>query len=57
MSFWIARALQVGGLMVVGMVLVLNLNPAGITMITMLQLTAFGVLLFILGTGLLKNDK
>jgi|GEM_PF-1826423 len=51
---WFARALQVAGLVGVGMVLVLNLAPQGITMSTMLQLTLFGVLLFALGTVLLR---
>jgi hypothetical protein len=53
---WFARALQVAGLVGVGMVLVLNLAPQGITMSTMLQLTLFGVLLFALGTVLLRRQ-
>jgi len=53
--FWIGRALQVLGLMGVGVVLILNLSPQGITMMTMLQLTAFSVLLFAGGTLLLRG--
>jgi hypothetical protein len=48
----LGRALQVAGLIGVGIVLVLNLYPEGITMATMLQLTLFGVLLFAIGTVL-----
>lgn len=55
MLFWIGRALQVVGLVGVGIVLVLNLSPGGITMMTMLQLTAFSVLLFVGGTLLLRG--
>jgi len=53
--FWIGRALQVAGLVGVGIVLILNLSPRGITMMTMLQLTAFSVLLFAGGTLLLRG--
>lgn len=49
----LGRALQVAGLVGVGVVLFLNLAPQGITMATMLQLTLFGVLLFAIGTILL----
>jgi hypothetical protein len=49
----LGRALQVAGLIGVGLVLFLNLSPQGITMTTMLQLTLFGVLLFAIGTILL----
>ena len=38
-----------------GIVLILNLSPGGITMLTMLQLTAFGVLLFVMGTLILRG--
>lgn len=55
MLFWIGRALQVAGLIGVGIVLVLNLAPRGITMLTMLQLTLFSVLLFAGGTLLLRG--
>jgi hypothetical protein len=54
--FWIGRALQVAGLVGVGIVLVLNLEPHGITMATMLQLTVFSVLLFAAGTLLLRGS-
>jgi hypothetical protein len=53
--FWIGRALQVAGLVGVGIVLILNLSPGGITMLTMLQLTVFSVLLFAAGTLLLRG--
>ncbi len=53
--FWIGRALQVLGLVGVGVVLILNLSPQGITMMTMLQFTAFSVLLFAGGTLLLRG--
>jgi len=53
--FWIGRALQVVGLVGVGIVLILNLAPQGITMMTMLQLTGFSVLLFAGGTLLLRG--
>jgi hypothetical protein len=53
--FWIGRALQVLGLVGVGIVLILNLSPRGITMMTMLQFTAFSVLLFAGGTLLLRG--
>lgn len=55
MLFWIGRTLQVVGLVGVGIVLILNLAPRGITMMTMLQLTAFSVLLFVGGTLLLRG--
>jgi len=53
--FWIGRTLQVLGLLGVGIVLILNLAPQGITMLTMLQLTGFSVLLFAGGTLLLRG--
>jgi hypothetical protein len=53
--FWIGRALQVLGLVGVGIVLVLNLSPGGITMMTMLQLTLFSVLLFAGGTLIVRG--
>ncbi len=55
MVVMIGRILQMAGLLGVGYVLLLNLQPQGITMATMLQLTAFGVLLFMLGTLLLRS--
>jgi hypothetical protein len=55
MLFWIGRTLQVAGLIGVGIVLILNLAPHGITMATMLQLTVFSVLLFAAGTLLLRG--
>lgn len=54
MQFYLGRALQVAGLIGVGIVLVLNLRPEGLTMWTLLQLTLFGVLLFVVGTILLR---
>jgi hypothetical protein len=53
--FWIGRGLQVAGMVGVGIVLILNLAPQGITMMTMLQFTAFSVLLFVGGTLLLRG--
>jgi len=50
----LGRVLQIAGLVGVGIVLFLNLSPQGITMATMLELTLFGVLLFALGTVLLR---
>lgn len=54
MRFYLGRALQVVGMVGVGFVLILNLRPEGLTMWTLLQLTLFGVLLFALGTILLR---
>lgn len=51
----LARLLQAAGLFVVGLVLVFNLSPQGITMNTMLLLVGFGVLLFVIGTTLLQR--
>ena len=56
MMFFLGRALQFVGLCGVGLVLILNLMPDGLTMETMLLLTAFSVLLFYLGTTLLKGE-
>lgn len=53
--FWLGRTLQVVGLVGVGIVLILNLSPGGITMVTMLQLTLFSVLLFAMGTLILRG--
>jgi len=53
----LGRMLQMAGLIGVGWVLLLNLKPEGITMVTMLQLTGFGVLLFMLGTLIRNAEK
>ncbi|MDH4228301.1 MAG: hypothetical protein OEW11_00965 [Nitrospirota bacterium] len=53
----LAKLLQVAGLTAVGAVLILNLYPQGLGMGAMLQLTAFGVLLFALGTVLLRDRE
>lgn len=52
--YWLGRALQMAGISGVGLVLVLNLWPEGITMSTMLLLVGFSVLMFIIGTTLLR---
>jgi len=57
MQFYLGRALQIAGMVGVGVVLILNLQPEGLTMWTLLQLTAFGVLLFALGTILLRLQR
>lgn len=57
MQFYLGRALQIAGLVGVGVVLIVNLQPEGLTMGTLLQLTAFGVLLFALGTILLRLQR
>lgn len=54
--YWLGRSMQMGGLLAVGAVLILNLSPQGITMGTMLLLVAFGVLLFMAGTTLLSKQ-
>ncbi|MBI5136618.1 MAG: hypothetical protein HZA24_04680 [Nitrospirae bacterium] len=56
MMFYLARGLQLAGLVGVGAILYLNLWPQGITMATMLKLLVFSVLLFLAGTTLLKSE-
>jgi hypothetical protein len=56
-QFYLGRALQIAGLVGVGVVLIVNLRPEGLTMWTLLQLTAFSVLLFALGTILLRLQR
>ena len=56
MTYYVGRALQVVGMVGVGIVLFLNLWPEGLTMMTMLQLIGFSVLLFAIGTLLLQKE-
>ncbi|MFQ5510002.1 MAG: hypothetical protein ACE5FN_11820 [Leptospirillia bacterium] len=57
MTHWLGKGLQVAGLGVVGVVLLMNLQPEGLTMSDLLLLTGFGLLLFGAGTALLRAGE